>query len=146
MLLSKEPRRGFLQWIGTKDVVIRVAWCLPRCWGEVQGPAMSNTTCPLCQLDDVLEHPDKLECMTCGHEWIVEVEESRVVKDAYGNALATGDVVAMVKDLKLEGSSQVLKVGTKSKPIRLVDGDHEITCKMDGISVGLKACFVKKVS
>ena len=51
----------------------------------------------------------------------------------------------MIKDLKLKGSSQVLKVGTKSKPIRLVDGDHEITCRMDGITIGLKACFVKKV-
>jgi protein PhnA len=51
----------------------------------------------------------------------------------------------MIKDLKLKGTSQVLKVGTKSKPIRLVDGDHEIACKMDGLSIGLKACFVKKV-
>lgn len=70
----------------------------------------------------------------------------RVVKDAYGNVLADGDVVAMIKDLKLKGSSEVLKVGTKSKPIRLVDGDHEISCKMDGMAIGLKACFVKKVS
>ena len=52
----------------------------------------------------------------------------------------------MIKDLKLQGSSQVLKSGTKSKAIRLVDGDHEISCKMDGISIGLKACFVKKVT
>jgi protein PhnA len=59
--------------------------------------------------------------------------------------LANGDVVAMIKDLKLKGSSQVLKVGTKSKPIRLVDGDHEIDCKMDGISIALKAMYVKKV-
>ena len=56
------------------------------------------------------------------------------------------NIVAMIKDLKLQGTSQVLKVGTKSKPIRLVDGDHEISCKMDGISIGLKACFVKKVN
>lgn len=70
----------------------------------------------------------------------------RVVKDAYGNVLATGDIVAMVKDLKLKGSSQVLKVGTKSKPIRLVDGDHEIDCRMDGISIALKAMYVKKVT
>ncbi|MGE9269358.1 MAG: zinc ribbon domain-containing protein YjdM [Verrucomicrobiales bacterium] len=107
---------------------------------------MSQTACPLCQMEDLLEHPDKMECMTCGHEWSVEeVEEERVVKDAYGNVLADGDVVAMIKDLKLKGSSQVLKVGTKSKPIRLVDEDHEITCRMEGMSVGLKACFVKKV-
>ncbi len=70
---------------------------------------------------------------------------SAVVKAAYGNALADGDVVAMIKDLKLKGSSQVLKVGAKSRPIRLVDGDHEIDCKMDGISIALKAMYVKKV-
>jgi protein PhnA len=52
----------------------------------------------------------------------------------------------MIKDIKLKGSSDVLKVGTKSKPIRLVDGDHEISCKMDGVLIGLKACFVKKVT
>ena len=67
-----------------------------------------------------------------------------VVKDAHGTVLADGDIVAMIKDLKLGGGSHVLKVGRKSKPIRLVDGDHEIDCKMDGISIGLKACFVKK--
>ena len=98
----------------------------------------------------MLTHSDHYECVTCGHEWplAAEAEEAsgdRVVKDAYGNVLADGDIVAMIKDLKLKGSSEVLKVGTKSKPIRLVDGDHEISCKMDGIAIGLKACFVKKV-
>ena len=68
----------------------------------------------------------------------------RIVKDAHGNVLADGDCVILIKDLKL-GGSQVLKGGSKSKPIRLVDGDHEIDCKVDGIAVGLKACFVKKV-
>jgi protein PhnA len=86
--------------------------------------------------------------MTCGHEWARaaqpdESEKARVVKDAHGNILADGDVITLIKDLKL-GGSHVLKVGTKSKPIRLVEGDHEIDCRMDGISVGLKACFVKK--
>ena len=104
----------------------------------------------MCETTDVLEHPDRFECMTCGHEWPKAEapdapDEARVVKDAHGNVLADGDVVAMIKDLKLKGSSQVLKVGTKSKPIRLVDGDHEISCKMDGMAIGLKACFVKKV-
>jgi len=98
----------------------------------------------------VLAHADHYECVTCGHEWPIEAapeaaDGERVVKDAYGNVLADGDIVAMIKDLKLKGSSEVLKVGTKSKPIRLVDGDHEISCKMDGMSIGLKACFVKKV-
>jgi protein PhnA len=68
------------------------------------------------------------------------------VKDAHGNVLVDGDVVALIKDLKLKGSNDVLKGGTKSKPIRLVDGDHEISCKMDGVAIGLKACFVRKVA
>lgn len=98
-------------------------------------------------MTELLDHQDRWECVTCGHEWAREPgpEKARVVKDAHGNVLADGDIVAMIKDLKLGGGSQVLKVGTKSKPIRLVDGDHEIDCKMDGISIGLKACFVKKV-
>lgn len=89
--------------------------------------------------------------MTCGHEWDKEVteeedaDEERVVKDAYGNVLETGDVVQMIKDLKLKGTSKVLKSGMKSKPIRIVDGDHEIDCRMDGVSIALKAQFVKKV-
>lgn len=107
---------------------------------------MSKLACPMCTMDEVLDFPDHYECVTCGHEWPREMEEEeRVVKDAYGNVLADGDVVAMIKDLKLKGTSQVLKVGTKSKPIRLVEGDHEISCKMDGIVIGLKAQFVKKV-
>ena len=117
---------------------------------------MSNLSCPICDMTEVLNHPAHVECVTCGHEWQEDApaEESatnpknptdRVVKDAYGNVLADGDIVAMIKDLKLKGSSEVLKVGTKSRPIRLVDGDHEISCKMDGIAIGLKACFVKKV-
>jgi protein PhnA len=102
-------------------------------------------------MTEVLDHSDHFECVTCGHEWPKEAEADapageRVVKDAYGNILADGDIVAMIKDLKLNGTSQVLKVGTKSKPIRLVDGDHEISCKMNGLAIGLKACFVKKVT
>ncbi|MCF7790071.1 MAG: alkylphosphonate utilization protein [Prosthecobacter sp.] len=111
---------------------------------------MSQPACPMCEMNDVLDHADRYECMTCGHEWPKEAaadepDAERVVKDAYGAVLADGDIVAMIKDLKLKGSNDVLKVGTKSKPIRLVDGDHEISCKMDGIAIGLKACFVKKV-
>lgn len=102
-------------------------------------------------MDELLEFPERFECLTCGHEWgreQAEADESvgRVVKDAHGNVLADGDVVAMVKDLKLKGSSQVLKRGMKSKPIRLVEGDHEIDCKMDGTAIALKAQFVKKVA
>ena len=98
---------------------------------------------------DLLEHSDKWECVTCGHEWPreakpEEAEGPRVVKDAFGTVLADGDAVTLIKDLKLKGSSQVIKGGTKAKSIRLVDGDHEISCKIDGIALGLKACFVKK--
>ena len=107
----------------------------------------TDLTCPMCEMNEILRFEEHLECVTCGHEWPLEEapHEERVVKDAYGNVLADGDIVAMIKDLKLQGSSQVLKSGTKSKPIRLVDGDHEISCKMDGIAFGLKAQFVKKV-
>lgn len=112
---------------------------------------MSTPICPICESSEVLVHSDHYECLTCGHEWpkeslADEPAADRVVKDAYGHVLANGDVVAMIKDLKLKGSSQTLKIGTKSNAIRLVDGDHEISCKMDGIAIGLKACFVKKVN
>jgi protein PhnA len=66
------------------------------------------------------------------------------VKDAHGTVLNDGDSVTLIKDLPLRGSSGVLKGGSKSKPIRLVEGDHEISCKIDGVAVGLKACFVRK--
>jgi protein PhnA len=111
---------------------------------------MSQLICPICEMNEILQHPGRVECVTCGHEWVLEAEADspdaeRVVKDAYGNVLVNGDIVAMIKDLKLKGSSEVLKVGTKSKPIRLVDGDHEIDCKMGGLSIALKAMYVKKV-
>src|SRR4051794_11142801 len=110
---------------------------------------MTTQTCPMCETTDVLNHSGRLECVTCGHEWEVEPEtrassENRVVKDAYGTVLRDGDAVTLIKDLKLKGSSQVIKGGTKAKNIRLVDGDHEISCKIDGSAIGLKACFVKK--
>jgi protein PhnA len=109
---------------------------------------MSKPACPMCEMAEVLDHPAKWECVTCGHEWERTPEADappspRVVKDAHGNVLTDGDCVILIKDLKLGGSS-VLKGGLKSRPIRLVDGDHEIDCKVDGIAVGLKACFVKK--
>jgi protein PhnA len=102
----------------------------------------------MCEMNDVLEFPDKWECVTCGHEWPREATPEaaaspRVVKDAHGNVLADGDCVILIKDLKLSGTL-VLKGGSKSKAIRLVDGHHEISCKVDNIVVGLKACFVKK--
>lgn len=108
---------------------------------------MPNPPCPACTLDDVLSHSDHWECATCGHEWPKEeapaADQARVVKDAHGNVLADGDTISVIKDLKL-GGSQVLKAGSKAKNIRLVDGDHEIACKIDGVSLALKACFVRK--
>ena len=71
-------------------------------------------------------------------------EVARVVKDAVGNVLVDGDSVTLIKDLKLRGSSEVLKQGTKVRNIRLVDGDHEIDCRIDGSAMALKACFVRK--
>ena len=107
---------------------------------------MSKPACPMCEMNDVMEHPERWECMTCGHEWEKEPEpeKSRVVKDAHGNVLVDGDCVILIKDLPLKGSPGVLKGGSKSRPIRLVDGDHEISCKIDGVAVGLKACYVRK--
>jgi protein PhnA len=107
---------------------------------------MTKPTCPACTMDDVLSHPEHWECVTCGHEWAKEAspEAPRIVKDAHGNALANGDTVVLIKDLKLRGSSGALKQGTKAKNIRLVEGDHEIDCKIDGTAMALKACFVKK--
>ena len=112
---------------------------------------MSKPACPMCEMTEVLEHADRYECVTCGHEWERTPEPEtpaspRVVKDAHGNVLVDGDCVVLIKDLKLGGGNQVLKGGTKSKPIRLVAGDHEIDCKMDGMAIGLKACFVKKAA
>lgn len=112
---------------------------------------MAGPSCPVCTLEDVLTHADRHECATCGHEWARaeaapadEVEVARVVKDANGTVLADGDSITLIKDLRLRGSSEVLKQGTKVKNIRLVDGDHEIDCKIDGSSMALKACFVRK--
>jgi protein PhnA len=100
-------------------------------------------------MNDILDHAERWECLTCGHEWerepaAVEAPGARVVKDAHGTVLADGDSVTLIKDLKLKGGSGVLKGGTKAKGIHLVDGDHEISCKVDGAAIGLKACFVKK--
>lgn len=107
---------------------------------------MPNPTCPACSLTDVLSHPDHWECATCGQEWAKEAapDGPRIVKDAHGNPLVDGDTVVLIKDLKLRGGSGVLKGGTKVKNIRLVDGDHEIDCRIDGSAMALKACFVKK--
>ena len=103
-------------------------------------------------MHETLAHAERWECGVCGHEWpktpaelgSAEVDGPRVVKDAHGTILTDGDTVVLIKDLKLRGSSGVIKGGTKAKNIRLVDGDHEIDRKIDGAQIGLKAEFVKK--
>jgi protein PhnA len=107
--------------------------------------------CPQCTLENTYQDGDNFVCADCGYEWPVlasteaEAESGRVVKDANGNVLADGDTVALIKDLKVKGSSITLKVGTKIKGIRIVDGDHEVDCKTDAGNMMLKACFLKKV-
>ncbi|MDP5041616.1 MAG: zinc ribbon domain-containing protein YjdM, partial [Paraglaciecola sp.] len=87
-------------------------------------------------------------CPECAHEWSIVAmqEDEKVIKDSNGNTLQDGDTITVIKDLKVKGSSLVVKVGTKVKNIRLVDGDHDIDCKIDGIgAMKLKSEFVKKV-
>ena len=107
---------------------------------------MSQPACPSCEMTEVLDHRDRWECVTCGHEWEQSPKPNapRGVKDSCGNVLMDADSITLIKDLKLKGSSQAIKGGTKAKGIRLVDGDHEISCKIDVTSIALKACFVKK--
>lgn len=112
---------------------------------------MSNLpNCPKCNSTYTYEDGNMYVCPECAHEWskdaVVEsADEQRVVKDAYGTVLQDGDAVTVIKDLKVKGSSSVVKVGTKVKSIRIVDGDHDIDCKIDGIgAMQLKSEFVKK--
>ncbi len=104
--------------------------------------------CPKCQSEYAYQDQDLLICPECGHEWIpgAEIDEDQlIVKDVHGNQLQDGDHVTLIKDLKVKGSSSVAKIGTKVKINRLVDGDHNIDCKIDGIGqMMLKSEFVKK--
>ena len=106
--------------------------------------------CPKCSSEYTYEDGDMYVCPECAHEWAKNaVAESAdnisVVRDAHGNVLNDGDTVTVIKDLKVKGSSSVVKVGTKVKNIRLVDGDHDIDCRIEGIGeMQLKSEFVKK--
>jgi protein PhnA len=105
--------------------------------------------CPKCNSEYTYEDGAMYVCPECAHEWpqaaADNADETRVVRDANGNLLVDGDSVTVIKDLKVKGSSLVVKVGTKVKNIRLVDGDHDIDCKIDGIgAMQLKSEFVKK--
>lgn len=106
--------------------------------------------CPQCGSEYTYEDGALFICPECAHEWNAAEETEAApagtaVRDAYGNELSEGDSITVIKDLKIKGSSQVVKVGTKVKNIRLVDGDHNIDCKIDGIgAMKLKSEFVKK--
>jgi protein PhnA len=107
--------------------------------------------CPKCKSEYVYEDRGNLVCPECAHEWSNadshdSADDVFIVKDANGNRLADGDTVSVIKDLKVKGSSSVVKVGTKVRNIRLVEGDHDIDCKIAGIgAMQLKSEFVKKV-
>jgi protein PhnA len=107
--------------------------------------------CLECGSEYTYEDREMYVCPECAHEWSIhaveeDADEGKVIKDANGNVLNDGDAVTVIKDLKVKGSSLVVKVGTKAKNIRLVDGDHDIDCKIDGIgAMKLKSEFVKKV-
>jgi protein PhnA len=106
--------------------------------------------CPKCGSAYAYEDGTLYICPECAHEWTQESsgdvgDQVRVVRDAHGNVLSDGDTVTVIKDLKVKGSSTVIKVGTRVRGIRLVDGDHDIDCKIDGIgAMQLKSAFVKK--
>ncbi|WP_417316840.1 zinc ribbon domain-containing protein YjdM [Emcibacter sp.] len=103
--------------------------------------------CPKCNSPYSYEDGALLICPECAHEWNpAQAAEEEAVRDSVGNVLNDGDTVTVIKDLKVKGSSSVVKVGTKVKNIRLVEGDHDIDCKIDGIGqMGLKSEFVRKV-
>lgn len=106
--------------------------------------------CPKCDSEYTYEDGALYVCPECAHEWgkdsVQENNDTQVIKDSNGNILSDGDTVSVIKDLKVKGSSSVIKVGTKVKNIRLVEGDHDIDCKVDGIgAMKLKSQFVKKV-
>ena len=106
--------------------------------------------CPACASAYTYEDGVSLVCPECGHEWSASepappAEAGKVVRDAVGNVLSDGDNVTVIKDLKIKGSSSVVKIGTKVKNIRLVDGDHDIDCRIDGIgAMKLKSEFVRR--
>jgi protein PhnA len=118
----------------------RSRWC----------PVSKLPNCPRCSSEFTYEDAGHFVCPECAHEWTDEpaaasVDAATVVKDANGNELRDGDTVLVIKDLKVKGSSSVVKIGTKVKGIRLVEGDHNIDCKIDGLgAMKLKSEFVKK--
>ncbi|WNB92136.1 zinc ribbon domain-containing protein YjdM [Bacillus sp. NEB1478] len=113
---------------------------------------MSNLpNCPKCKSEYTYEDGSLFVCPECAHEWSSETDvetgsDQKIVKDSNGNVLNDGDSISVIKDLKVKGTSSVIKIGTKVKGIRLVDGDHDIECKIDGFgAMKLKSEFVKKI-
>ncbi|TEA78801.1 zinc ribbon domain-containing protein YjdM [Allopusillimonas ginsengisoli] len=110
---------------------------------------MPIPACPVCAMEHTYQDENLYICPDCTHEWEMDEvadndNDERVVQDAHGSPLTNGDAVFVIKDLKVKGSSTILKKGTKIKGIRLISGDHEIDCKVDGVSFKLKAAFLKK--
>ncbi len=104
----------------------------------------TSPDCPVCTMPDPLIADDGYECATCGHEWLSDLDDVGEVRDANGNPLADGDDVVVIKDLKLDGKTGGVKVGTKVKSIRLIPGDHPIDGKVDGRGILIMADKVKK--
>jgi protein PhnA len=129
------------------------------CGYNVRLPALSYRehlmseapACPLCAMQNTYQDGDQFICPDCAHEWPaitaqseVAADAAAVVRDSNGTPLSDGDAVILIKDLKVKGSSITLKKGTKVKSIRLVSGDHDIDCKIEGASFMLKSEFLKK--
>jgi len=105
--------------------------------------------CPVCGMSNTYFDSNTWICPDCTHEWSpqasnIESELASLCRDAHGNLLKDGDTVMLIKDLKVKGSSIVIKGGTKIKNIRITDGDHDIDCKVDGQNLLLKSEFLKK--
>lgn len=110
---------------------------------------MSFPACPQCASELTYHDGTQLVCPECAYEWTEEgkaeaAASGHQVCDANGTPLQDGDTVVLIKDLKVKGSSTVIKQGTKVKNIRLQDGDHDISCKINGTGMNLKSEFVKK--
>jgi protein PhnA len=128
-------------------------------WDEMMGAMSEVPNCPKCACEFTYRDGANVVCPECAHEWDPasggeelsegergEGEGGRVWRDANGNELKDGDTVSVIKDLKVKGSSTVVKAGTKVKNIRLVEGDHDIDCRVEGVgAMGLKSEFVRKV-
>lgn len=105
--------------------------------------------CPACTMEHTYTDTEFFFCPDCGHEWSVNAdttteETGPTTRDAHGSPLVDGDSVTVIKDLKVRGSSMVIKQGTLIKDIRIIDGDHDIDCKVNGTSLQLKSEFMKK--